>query len=280
MGQENKIIAIIKKIYKKFVSSEKINIFLKKYLNKIISFWALKKGFHFPSKFTWDWKIDMLLENYEKNTVKFFKKSIKHGMTVLDIGAHIGYYTMIFSKLVGPKGKVYAFEPDLDNFLLLKENTKSFNNVEVFRTAISDKEGKIDFYKIEDNTGCHSIVLPSLKSEKITVDSSTLDAFLESKKIKNVDFIKIDIEGGEPLAFRGMQKLISSSKTISIVSEFNPEAILQGREDPKALLETFKNSGLKIYEIKEGGIRSEIKDIDKISFYTAKEKYTNILCQK
>jgi hypothetical protein len=82
------------------------------------------------------------------------------------------------------------------------------------------------------------------------------------------------------MAFQGMRELISNSKSLSIVSEFNPEAISQGKNNPKDFIKDLQNKDLKIYEIKEGGVKSELENIEKISLYTAKEKYTNILCQK
>lgn len=280
MGQDNKIILKLKKIYRKIIFSKKLNNFLKSILDKTISFIAEKKGLTFPKKFTWDWKLDMFLENYEKNTVIYFKKHIKPGMVVIDIGAHIGYYTLLFSKLVGSNGKVYAFEPDPDNFSILQKNTENLKNVEIFKVALSDLEGKIGFYKIHDSTGCHSIVLPEAEAEKIIVDSTTLDSFLEYKKINKVNFIKIDIEGGEPFAFKGMKKIINNSSTISIISEFNPEAIEQSNKNPKDFLNEIRKNGLKTYAIKEKGEVALFEHMEQISFYQAKEKYTNILCQK
>jgi FkbM family methyltransferase len=280
MGQDNKIIVGLKKIYKKIIFSKKLNGFLKKIIDKTISFLAKKKGLSFPKKFTWDWKLDMFLENYEKNTVLYFKKNIKSGMIIVDIGAHIGYYTLLFSKLVGPNGKVYAFEPDPDNFDILQKNTSDLKNVEIFKIALSDIEGKISFYKIYESTGCHSIVLPEAKAEKIIVDSITLDSFLDYKKISDLDFIKIDIEGGEPFALKGMKKTIANSSKIKIISEFNPEAIHQSNKDPIEFLNDIRKNNLETYTIGAKGDIKIFEDIKQISFYKAKEKYTNILCKK
>ena len=101
---------------------------IKRLIELIVNFYAKLNNFSFPNKFTWKWKLEMLFHNYEKETTELFKKIIKPGMTVIDIGAHIGYFTRLFSKLVGEKGKVFAFEADPINFSFLKRNTFHLND--------------------------------------------------------------------------------------------------------------------------------------------------------
>ena len=82
---------------------------------------------------------------YEPFITAFVKDMIKEGDIVIDIGAHIGYYTLLFSKLVGKTGKVFAFEAHPDNFTLLKQNveTNGYTNVVVENKAVSNYNGKI-----------------------------------------------------------------------------------------------------------------------------------------
>ena len=282
MGQANKIIEFLKKIYKKTVSFPALDYLVKKTLENFVKILCFFQKLSFPKKFTWEWKLEMLLRNYEKNTVKYFKENIKPGMTVIDIGAHIGYYTLIFSKLVGPNGKVFAFEPEKENFLLLEKNTCHLKNVERHEKAVSDKNGSIDFFKIIGSTGCHSVLPPQIDNEKITVESITIDSFLEKKSINKVDFLKIDIEGAELLALKGMEALIKKSKKLSVVAEFNPEGLKNSDTKPAEFLENLEKMGFKIFKISSTSIAplDAKKGIAGIDFYHAKNAYTNILLIK
>ena len=86
----------------------------------------------------------------DRQKIALFKNIIKPGMRVLDLGANIGFYTVLFSKLVGENGKVFAFEPDAKNYKYLEENTKTLYNVTIEKKAVSDKTGKINFYISKD----------------------------------------------------------------------------------------------------------------------------------
>src|SRR3989344_9520662 len=111
----------------------------------------------------------------EKEQIDFFKKKIKKGMTVVDIGANIGFYSMLFSHLVGQKGTVYAFEPDEQNFRYLKKDFKEANNIIIEKLAVGNKNGKIRLYY----------------SKKLNVDHQTYDSG-EKRKYKTVDMVTVD----------------------------------------------------------------------------------------
>ena len=96
---------------------------------------------------------------YEPCETEFVMNEIKKGDVVLDIGANIGYYTLIFARLVGEEGKVFAFEPDPENFALLKKNVEinGYHNVVLVQKAISNKTGKIRLFKFDDFKAGHRI---------------------------------------------------------------------------------------------------------------------------
>src|SRR3989344_1154319 len=98
---------------------------LKHLLNFFADAWAQAARFHFPKKYGWREKIAMLGGSYERETGVLLREIVKPGMTVVDIGAHIGYFTRLLSKAVGPGGRVFAFEPEPENFSLLYLNTKN-----------------------------------------------------------------------------------------------------------------------------------------------------------
>lgn len=268
-----------KELYKKSVKSKSLNNFIHRCLDFSVNCWSNIKGFHFPKKFTWDWKLEMLLGRYEQDTVALFKKIVKPGMVVFDIGAHIGYFTVLFSKLAGADGKVYAFEPDNGNFILLEKNTKKRKNVKIYRQAIADRTGGLTFYKIKNSTMCHTII-PTDNTDKVTVSATTIDDFILEQKIKIVNIIKIDIEGGEPLAFKGMSRFLAAAKNLSIIMEYNPSALQSGNLDSFEFLKSLVGRGFNIFQIlRRGKLKPlALNNIQDLKFY--RTGFANLMLKK
>lgn len=150
---------------------------------------------------------------YEKLETQLVKKEIWMGDVVLDIGANIGYYTLIFAKLVGENGKVYAFEPDPTNFALLEKNVKTngYENVILEQKAISNKNGKVKLYLGEDNKASHTIFDTHDNRQSIEIEAIRLDDYFKNYD-GGIDFIKMDIEGAEGYAIQGMALLLRKTK--------------------------------------------------------------------
>lgn len=167
-------------------------------------------------KITWN-------KGFEHRTVKLMKEVVKEGMVVIDIGANIGMYTLLLSKLVGAKGKVYAFEPDSKTFKILQKNVEmsGYSNIEMLQLALSDTSTFVTLKKPDDSLGDAFHYIQKVESgtnDNDIVQAITLDEFLENKRIREVGFIKIDIEGAEFLCLKGAEKLLSNEKPF-IVSE-------------------------------------------------------------
>lgn len=282
MGLTKDFFPRTKKFYNQTIRRPALDCLIHRLLNASTDLFSRLKGFYFPQKFTWEWKLEMLFQEYEKETTGFFKKNILPGMTIIDIGAHVGYYTVLFAKLTGPQGRVYAFEADADNFGLLKKNAGNRKNIYLFNQAISDKDGFIDFYKIKSSTGCHSLIAPQNdEAERINISTTTIDSFIEKHHLEKVGFIKIDIEGGEYLALLGMQKLLSRNDSPAIVMEFRPEAISSAKLDPQEFLKKIRGFGFKIFEIlPKGDIQpvAETNEIEKFNYY--RTGFVNLLLKK
>ena len=275
MGQTTEIFPRAKKIYKSIFRSKKIDYLAKLVVTMFVNLLAKISGFYFPEKFNWDWKFEMLSGRYEADTVEEFKKIIKPGMTVIDIGAHVGYFTRLFSRLVGKRGVVIAFEADINNYNLLNKNTHLKSNVKNYHVAVADKNGTVDFFKTVDKTGSHSLVASETRPDKITVSAQTLDDFLAEKAISQVDIIKMDIEGGEPLALKGMTDTLSNNKNIKMIMEFSPENISESGAEPKVLLDDLSRLGFKFKPV---GKNLEIRSIDDIIVLTKNRVgYINLL---
>ncbi len=263
--------------YKRRIRIRGLGALLKATLECFISTWARIKRFSFPEKFIWEWKVEMLNGSYEKDTTDLFKRIVKPGMTVVDIGAHIGYFTRLFSELTGSSGSVFAFEPDPSNCSLLRKNTARCANVTIVNAAISDTTGMIDFYEIEDSTACHSTIPSEAPSKKLSVKAVTLDGFVKEKSI-SVDIIKIDIEGSEMHAFKGMQELLGSGRALRIVCELNPGALARAGSSPREMIDTLASFGFSAYAILPGApVPLNARTLDSLPFMKGKEEYLNVL---
>lgn len=280
-GTQGELLVKLRKFYRQYLKLSLVDKVIKALVNWVVDIYAVSQGFYFPKKYFWDWKMEMLLYRFEKETVRAFKDVIRPGMTALDIGGHIGYYTRFFSKLVGSQGHVYTFEPVKDNFLLLSKNTKNLKNVVLNNKAVGDKNGTVSFYQTFSNTGSHSLLEVGVKAQKIEVDCVTLDSFVEENNIKDVNVIKIDVEGAEPLVLKGAENLISRSKELYIIMELIHDNLDKLGYNPSSYFKYLQGLGLDIYFILPDG-STKTFDVDHYNWEElAKGKvYINLLLKK
>ena len=147
----------------------------------------------------------------EPELLNTIKDEVKPGFSAIDLGANIGYITLLLSDLVGKKGKVLAIEPEPENFEILKYNLElnKIKNVEPINLAISESDGSICFH-IGKSSNLSSI-LPSKNStsKKVDVKCSTLTSLLKNRSYPNI--IKMDVEGAEVEIFRGMYEYFKNN---------------------------------------------------------------------
>ncbi len=186
----------------------------------------------------------------EKGEMNLIKKTVKDGWTVLDIGANIGYPSLLLSKLVGVNGKVIAFEPDKNNLEMLRKNIKTNNckNIKVVQVAVSDRTGVGTLYVSDSHSGDHRIY-NSLDEKRKTKNIRTisLDDYFSSSE--EINFIQMDVQGAEELVFRGMKKLLNDNKKINILLEFWPEGLRRIRSSPRDFLRTIKSFGFRLMRV-------------------------------
>lgn len=158
------------------------------------------------------------LGTYELVQQKLFIKAVKNGDVIYDIGANVGFYTLLASTLIGENGKVFAFEPLPKNIGYLKKHIKlnKCENVEIIEAAVSDKEGRVNF--LENESGPAGKIG---KEGSLKVISVILDNLLEEKKILPPNVIKIDIEGAELEALKGMKKIFQKYRPAVFLAVHN-----------------------------------------------------------
>jgi len=157
--------------------------------------------------------------------IKAFESLIKPDMTVLDLGAAIGYMTLAAARLVGPQGRVIAFEPAPAAFQLLETNVERarLKNVTVVNKAISDKVGTVNLYISSTQPLANSLNTQRVRPDTVVkVATTTLDEFLGNT---TVDVIKMNIEGSELLALKGMKRTIERNPYLQMMVEFDPKAL-------------------------------------------------------
>jgi FkbM family methyltransferase len=178
---------------------------------------------------------------WESWATRFLAGRLKPGMSVVDIGANYGYYTLLFGGSVGSEGKVIAVEPNPNVAAVLQENVdlNGFAGfTEVHRLALSDRDGQGRFFVPvgEPKNGLLADYEIGREGEVLTVPMTTLDALLDGRRI---DIVKIDAEGGEPAILTGMADAIARSRPL-LVLEFNAARYA----DPDAVLDPL----LAVYE--------------------------------
>jgi FkbM family methyltransferase len=224
-----------------------------------------------------------LLEHgvWEPSVTDLVSDEIQRGDTVLDIGANVGYYTLLFAELVGEHGRVLAFEPDPTNFRLLEKNVRihGFTNVVLVPQAVHDRTGDIRLFLNASNRGDHRIYDSQDGRTSIPIKAVRMDDYLAGHGGR-VDFIKMDIQGAEPGAIRGMPSLLERNRRLKILMEFWPKGISGMGNDPKAFFELIMIRFAYIYDISDSGESASPAEISGILERSAAdpEYHTNLLC--
>ena len=158
---------------------------------------------------------------YEQETTLFIRNYLKNEDVVYDVGANIGYFTLEFARLVGKRGKVISFEPHPEIYKVLKRNVKrnKYKNVSLKNVACGESNSQMNLYLSTENEGNHKIV-----------DNDSTKGSVSTKVVRLSDFIgqtpprliKMDIEGAELLAIKGVGTEILANKEIDFVLEYHP----------------------------------------------------------
>lgn len=205
---------------------------------------------------------------YEIEDTQFVREFVKSTDTAVDIGANIGYYTLMMARQAK---HVYAFEPEPTNFEILKKNIdlNGLNDrVTLYQKGAAATADTVSFYLCDFNRGMHRLSKSQHCSEEIQIETIAVGDI-----IQDADFIKIDIEGAELGALLGMQELLSKKTTIMM--EFHPDAIREYGVNPYDLYNFVLKRGYRI--LLHG---KEVKDYSYLEDEALRRVGTNILCIK
>lgn len=151
----------------------------------------------------------------EANELDYLETQSFEGAVCVDVGANIGYWSVFFSQRQGVSS-VHCFEPDPITFEILKKNLAGANNATPNNAALHDHSGALDLYLAPDHSGDNR-PYPIDGREHISVPAFSLDDYVANKKIRKVDFIKIDVQGGEQRVLDGSEMVVREYKPLLIV---------------------------------------------------------------
>lgn len=166
----------------------------------------------------------------EPDTVRFIREEFEPGGTALDIGANKGIVTYFLGKQAGPEGRVIAFEPqpEMKQQIIKVTNTFGLKNVEVHSLGLSDSNGTATLFRGKSGATANLVKGAEWQTDKVTVETKTLDSFAAERPIDRLDFIKCDVDGFEAQVLRGAEKTLRKYRPkvmVEISEDLVPEIV-------------------------------------------------------
>lgn len=219
---------------------------------------------------------------YEKAETQFLLKVFRPGMTFVDVGANIGYYTALASVAMKGEGRIVSLEPDPENFEFLQKTIAAnrATNVTPVRKAAAEKPGMMKLFTSSNNRGDNRLYANELADGSCEVEIITIDQLLEELNIPQIHLLKIDVQGFEGHVFDGMRKAIAQSPELIILSEFWPQGLRSAGTDPVELLERLEGFGLRLRELTSQGELRRFESKTKLVAQFPGRKYTNIVAMR
>jgi FkbM family methyltransferase len=198
----------------------------------------------------------------EKREMALLQTLVEPGMTIADIGANVGFYTVQMGQWVGAGGRVLAFEPDPFTCELLRRRTSAATpaNIEVRQFALGEAPGTATLYRSAYNRSDNRLGQrhdePNV--EAIEVEVRTFDEYLAERGLSAVDAMKIDVQGLEAQVLRGAKRTIALVRWIWV--EFSPVHLRGAGTDPEVFLESLGTLGMKVFAVTEHGTLEPMTD--------------------
>jgi FkbM family methyltransferase len=195
---------------------------------------------------------------WEPNITAAFKRAIRPGDVCLDIGAHIGYYTLLGANVVGSRGHVYAFEPSPDAYRRLRANVdlNRLQNVTAFELAVGEQEGRSVLYEPSGTNSGLSTLDPSFAAKfappvrQLMVDVAPVTAVVPPEEYARVRVIKIDVEWQELEVLRSLRPVFEAAGSLAVFVEWTPRRAAPGISEH--LLALCEEQGFTLYGVPNG----------------------------
>ncbi len=216
---------------------------------------------------------------YENASRRFCLGYLEPGMTFIDIGAHVGLFSVPAARRVGVDGRVVAFEPDPDNRSMLEENIRrnGVEHVQVRSEALCDEDGRLPFHRSAFNSGDHQLFHSGRGRTGREVPVARLDSIMDGLG-GPVHLIKMDVQGAEAKVLAGMQAVLDANHDLALVVELSPWMLRELGDDPLAMLRSLEAQGFELATIEESTGLIEPGDAPSVLDRCADASYLNVQC--
>ncbi len=221
---------------------------------------------------------------YEPETSRVFKEVLRQGMSVVDCGAHIGYFTLLASRAVGATGRVHAFEPVPGTFEILSKNIQANGHggiVALIPKAVSDRSGRARIFLDRRSSVSAKLSHSHDRQDFRDVETISLDEYFRSAGWPRVDLVKMDIEGAEKAALEGMKGLSDRNPDLRLIIEVNHENLRRVSISLEKFVEALQGCGFTRFQVlwREGGYLELPRDVPRLA-PLARRVNVNLLCEK
>jgi FkbM family methyltransferase len=210
--------------------------------------------------------------------IKLLRKFVRKNDIVLDIGANIGFYAGMLARMVGNGGQVHCFEPDKTNFAHLKKGSAGFKNIVLNNKAVGPKTEMIKIYTSKDLNVDHRTYKPEEFDAEMEIESVAIDDYLQNAP--KVDFIKMDIQGFEMQALRGMERTLDLNKEVKIISEFWPYGLRTAGSSVTDYYGKLTSKGFKCYLLNKDHLELLTMERVQAMEILGKKFYFNIIASR
>ncbi|MBI5708207.1 MAG: FkbM family methyltransferase [Armatimonadetes bacterium] len=185
--------------------------------------------------------------------LRWLEGVLKPGMTVLDVGANVGLYTLFMARRVGPEGRVVAIEADPDTAVILERNVRAsgFSNVTIANVAVGSELGNLRFQRSAKNRG-ESHISSAGEAGSVEVPVKTLDSLCAELSLGPIGYVKMDVEGYEVAALQGFHSRLASDRAMVVQTELMPRHLARYGKTPEDLRAALEPLGYVGHDLIEG----------------------------
>ncbi len=233
----------------------------------------------------------LALHVFEPSELAFFQEHCRGPLTLVDIGANVGLYTVLAMHQLNADGRIVAFEPHPGSFAFLQKNVSAnldaastCSRVEALNLAAAPERGLQELRLNPENRGDNRLYRGTYQGkieqwECLPVEGRPVDDVLAELGIEQVNFVKIDIQGYEQKAISGFQRTLARSQNVILMSEFWPKGLREAGGDARAYLEMLAGLGFRLYELRERprGKVVPLEDWEALIARLPERKYANII---
>ena len=228
-----------------------------------------------------DDSLHLSIRDYAPIYKEFVKKIVKKDNVVVDVGAHIGYYSLLFAELVGEKGHVFSFEPS-SNCDILKKNIEinNYKNITAIQKAVSNETKDARLFLTPSLTTHYICDTNDGDYDSIGIQTTTLDDYFKKFDGK-IDFMKCVSQGADYAVIQGMSELVKKMKGITIMIAFSPSRLHEFGSNPSEFLATLEHEGFFLYAIRGINEITLTNSSELLKKYTIQNKNgTHLFCTR